>query len=199
MANVPGRKRVIAVGRHVPQKGLDLLLEAFATVAAAHPDWDLAILGDGPDHPALKRQVQALGLEGRAFLMGIVPNILEELSNSQVMAFPSRYEGFPNALAEAMAAGLPTVGFAAVSGVEELIIDGKTGLLVDPKDGASGFARTLTRLLADSKLRLELAGAGRQHVLNWQPDRIFSLWEDCLEEAVASPITGSRDQRLKAS
>jgi glycosyltransferase involved in cell wall biosynthesis len=181
-----GRKRVIAVGRYEPQKGFDLLLDAFALIAGDHPDWDLVIVGDGPERPGLERRVEALGIQQRISLKGVVSDIIQELANSHIMAFPSRYEGFPNALAEGLATGLPAVGYKDVSGVEELIVDGETGLLVDQRDGARGLAHAMSRLLADEQFRTRLGEAAHQHVRRWAPDRIFSLWEGLLAEAARS-------------
>jgi glycosyltransferase involved in cell wall biosynthesis len=183
----PGRKRVIAVGRYELQKGFDLLLDAFALVAGEHPDWDLVVIGDGPERPRLERRVQDLDLEERITLKGVVSNILQELASCHLMAFPSRYEGFPNALAEGLAAGLPAVGFKAVSGVEELILDGQTGLLVDQQEGAQGLADAIASLLVDEKMRRQLGDAAYEHVRRWAPDRIFSLWKEALREAGGSP------------
>jgi glycosyltransferase involved in cell wall biosynthesis len=103
------------------------------------------------------------------------------------MAFPSRNEGFPNALAEGLAVGLPAVGYKTVSGVEDLIIDGETGLLVDKKEEIVGLARALSTLMADAQLRVRLGKAARRHVGQWAPDRMFALWDEVLREAVAAP------------
>ena len=180
------RKRVIAVGRYELQKGFDLLLDAFALVADNYPDWDLVIIGDGPQRPKFQRRVQVLDLQQRIILKGTVSNVLEEMVNCHLMAFPSRYEGFPNALAEGLATGLPAVGYKGVSGVEELIIDGQTGLLADQREGSRGLARALARLLADDKMRIQLGSAARRHVRQWAPDQIFALWEESLLEAARS-------------
>ena len=178
-----GRKRVIAVGRYVPQKGFDLLLDAFALIAETYPDWDLAIIGEGPERPRLEAQVRRLQLETRISLKGVVPDIFRELANSHVMACPSRYEGFPNALAEGLATGLPAVGYKGVSGVEDLVINGKTGLLVDLNEGVAGLARALSKLIGDSQFRAAASGAALEHILRWAPDPVFSLWEESLAEA----------------
>jgi glycosyltransferase involved in cell wall biosynthesis len=185
-ANSNGRKRIIAVGRCDPQKGFDRLIEAFAFLASDHPNWDLVIVGDGPDRTGLQRRVQQLGLEVRINLIGTVSDVYKELAASHLMAFPSRNEGFPNALAEGLAVGLPAIGYEGVSGVEELIVDGKTGLLVDQKDEVAGLARALSTLMTDADLRVRLGNAARSHIDQWVPDRIFVLWDEVLREAMAT-------------
>jgi glycosyltransferase involved in cell wall biosynthesis len=180
-----GRNRVIAVGRYEPQKGFDHLIEAFALIAASYPNWDLSIIGEGSERVALEQQVRRAGLETRVELVGLVPNVCEELARSHVMAFPSRYEGFPNALAEGLAVGLPAVGFRGVSGVEELILHDQTGLLMDQSSGAAGLAAALSRMLADSQYRAKLGDAAQRHVQRWAPERIFALWKDVITEATS--------------
>jgi GalNAc-alpha-(1->4)-GalNAc-alpha-(1->3)-diNAcBac-PP-undecaprenol alpha-1,4-N-acetyl-D-galactosaminyltransferase len=180
-----GRSRIIAVGRYEPQKGFDRLIDAFALIANAYPQWDLRIVGEGSQRLALEEQVRRADLQDRIGLAGLVPDVLQELAGSQVMAFPSHYEGFPNALAEGLAAGLPAVAFKDVSGVEDLIVDDETGLLVEPSDGVAGLATTLSRLLSDPSLRNKLGTAARDHVKQWAPDRIFALWRELLSEAAA--------------
>ena len=192
------RRRVIAVGRYEPQKGFDLLLDAFALIANAYPDWDLLIIGEGPERSRLEAQARRLQLGARVTLKGVVPDVFKELISSHLMASTSRYEGFPNALAEGLAVGLPAVGFSGVSGVEDLIIHEKTGLLVDQRDGAAGFARALSKLMGDRQLRAAAGEAALEHIRRWAPDHVFDLWEDALAEAVSSRIEGdaSRPGRL---
>jgi GalNAc-alpha-(1->4)-GalNAc-alpha-(1->3)-diNAcBac-PP-undecaprenol alpha-1,4-N-acetyl-D-galactosaminyltransferase len=181
-----GRKRLISVGRYEPQKGFDRLIGAFSQIAQSHPDWDLHIFGEGPQRFALEEQAHKAGLSDRIKLIGLVANVFEQLTTSHVMAFPSLYEGFPNALAEGLSVGLPAVGFKDVSGVEELILHEQTGLLVDPTAGTPGLASALSRLLGDSALRAKLGARARSHVKAWAPDHIFALWNDVILEAVSS-------------
>jgi len=188
-----GRKRVIAVGRYEPQKGFDRLIDAFSLIAASYPNWDLSIVGEGSERFALEERVRRAGLETRVKLVGLVPDVFQELADSDVMAFPSRYEGFPNALAEGLAVGLPAVGFSGVSGVEELILHDQTGLLVDQASGAAGLAAALSRMLVDSQYRARLGKAAHRHVQQWTPDRIFALWKDVLTEAT-SDARATRNQ-----
>lgn len=177
--------RIVAVGRCTPQKGFDRLIDAFALIAKDYPNWDIAIIGDGPERPKLEERAAACGLAARIKITGFVSDVERELAAAQVMAFPSRNEGFPNALAEALAMGLPAVGYEGVSGVEDLIVDGKTGLLVDPSEPVTGFARAMAALMADVEFRTRLGSAARVHVLEWAPTHIFELWEKTLKEAVA--------------
>ncbi len=127
--------------------------------------------------------MRRLRLGARVVLKGIVADISGEFAQSHVMACSSRYEGFPNALAEGLAHGLPAVGYRGVSGVEDLVIDGKTGLLADLDDGAAGLARALSRLMSDTQFRAAAREAAREHIRRWAPDRIFAQWEEALAEA----------------
>ena len=82
---------------------------------------------------------------------------------------------------------MPAIGYRGVSGVEDLIIDGETGLLVDQKEEIAGLARALSTLMANANLRVRLGKAALQHVGQWAPDRMFALWDEVLEKAVAAP------------
>jgi glycosyltransferase involved in cell wall biosynthesis len=183
-----GRWRMIAVGRLAHQKGLDRMVEAFRLIADYHPDWDLVLVGEGPERDRLESRIRGLGLVDRIRIKGVTTDITGELTASHLMAFPSRYEGFPNALAEGLAAGLPAVGFMNVSGVEDLIIDGKTGLLVQDENSPHGLARALSELMSDACRRAVMGEAARQHVMQWAPERILGQWERVLVEAALTAI-----------
>jgi glycosyltransferase involved in cell wall biosynthesis len=184
VADSYGRKRIIAVGRCDPQKGFDRLIDAFALIANDYPDWDVVIVGDGPERLGLEDRVHRRGLEARINITGFVSDVYQELSAAQLIAFPSRNEGFPNALAEGLAVGLPAIGYKGVSGVEDLIIEGTTGLLVNQEEEIAGFAQALSTLMSDTHLRARLGNAARQHISQWAPDCMFALWDDVLREAV---------------
>jgi glycosyltransferase involved in cell wall biosynthesis len=102
------------------------------------------------------------------------------------MAFPSYYEGFPNALAEGLATGLPAIGLKHVSGVEELIVEGGTGLLVEKGNQPDALAQALSELMRNGTLRRRFGHAARKHVAKWAPDRVFAMWDQLLAEAVKS-------------
>ncbi len=179
-----GRKRIISVGRYEPQKGYDRLIEAFASIAEDDPDWDLVIIGDGTERARLKQQLRGLRLESRVQLKPTTPDVFAEFAASHLMAFPSHYEGFPNALGEGMAAGLPAVGFRGASGVEELIVHAETGLLVEEHAGAAGLAEALSELMRRDDLRAQYGAAAQSHVRQWAPERIFALWDELFAEAM---------------
>ena len=186
-----GRWRIIGVGRLDPQKGFDLLVKAFARLAARFPEWDVVIFGQGPERAALLAAVEAHGLTGRFEVAAPTTQVAAELAASHVFAFPSRYEGFPNALAEAMVAGLPSTGFADVSGVEELIVSGRNGLLAAwgtrDEDAVQSLAACLASLMTSAELRVRLGAAAAASVHKFAPDRILTAWDqlvaDVLREA----------------
>ena len=181
--NAEGRMRVIAIGRFEAHKGLDRLIDAFASIAQDWPNWDLLIIGDGPKRATLEVLVQRHGMDERIQMPGKITDINRELALSHLMAFPSQFEGFPNALAEALAAGLPAIGHRGVSGVEDLIVDGKTGMLVELDRGTAALAAALSALMRDGRQRRELGEAAQKYVAQWGPSRILVLWEGVLIEA----------------
>jgi len=162
-----GARIVLAVGRLVPKKGFAVLVEAMARLGPADRAW---IVGDGPEAESLSALVAARGLGGRVELLGARPHgeVLELMGLASVLAVPSVIaadgdrDGLPTVLPEAMAAGLPVVA-AATTGIPELVIDGVTGLLVEPGD-AGGLARALASLLGDPGRAVALARAARAKV-----------------------------------
>lgn len=184
-AGADGRRRMIAVGRLEAQKGFDRLIEAFALLAGDFPDWDLAIFGEGLRRPALEGLVRKLELGGRVRMPGVTSEIAAELAAAHLMVFPSLYEGFPNALAEGLAAGLPAIGHSGVSGVEDMIVPGETGGLADPADGPAALAAEMRRFMSDGALRVRAGAAAREHMARWSAPRVLGAWEALLREAAA--------------
>lgn len=183
------RFRIIGLGRLSYEKGFDRLVSAFRTLAPIHPNWDLVIFGEGPEREALQKFPQILKSEGRILFPGLTLRPSDELVMSHLMVVPSRYEGFPNALAEAIGAGLPVVAMTDVAGVEELVVHGETGVLVDHSDSESGLVTALDRLMTDDCLRAQFGQAARKHAMRWAPESIYSMWEGVLVDVV--------QQRLK--
>lgn len=178
----PRQRLVVGVGRLSREKGFDLLIDAFAAVAASHPDWSLRILGEGPERPVLEARVAALGLDSRAELPGLAPDPGATLARAGIFVLPSRYEGFPNALLEAMAAGAPSIAFDCPVGPRQIIRHGVDGLLVAAQDVAA-LARALSALMDDDALRDELGAQGRDVVGRFSPSRIAHEWQAVIEAA----------------
>jgi glycosyltransferase involved in cell wall biosynthesis len=148
-----------SLARLVPQKGLDVLLDAFATVP---PPARLVIAGDGPLLPVLTARAARPDLAGRVAFLGKRADTPALLAALDVFVLASRWEGFGLVLLEAMAAGRPIVA-SRVSAIPEVVADGETALLVPPGDAAA-LAAAITALLADPPLRAALGAAGRARV-----------------------------------
>jgi glycosyltransferase involved in cell wall biosynthesis len=150
---LPDGKIVAAVARLVPQKGLDVAVEALAGIDAT-----LVVLGEGPERERLEARARALGV--RLLLPGRVGDVASVLRRADVLVHPARWEGFGLALLEAMLAGLPVVA-TRVSSIPEIVADGETGLLVPPDDPAA-LRTALERVLAEPG---GLGSAGRERAL----------------------------------
>lgn len=176
---------VACVGRLSHEKGMDLMLEVWERVSADHPDWRLHVYGGGPDEEELR--AQAAGMSGSVEFRGVVADVEEALVEASVFALPSRAEGFPMSVLEAMAYGLPTVAFDCAPGVRALIEDGRDGVLVPPGDTAA-FAAALERLIVDRDLRRALGAAARTSVLRFHPDAVLARWDRLFDLLHRDPL-----------
>jgi glycosyltransferase involved in cell wall biosynthesis len=163
----PTRLRVVSVGRLVPKKGMDVLVEATALLCGLGVDLDVVVAGeDGPERDRISRLVQERGLEDTVQLCGqwSQAELLAQYRRSTIFVLACRIDtdgdrdGIPNVLVEAMAAGLPVVS-TRVSGIPELVQDGANGILVPPEDPCA-LAEAMLRLAKDPALRERLAAAG---------------------------------------
>ena len=154
--------RLLFVGRIVHQKGLDLLLPALAELR--HLSWEMTVVGDGPQREPLQQVALNLGLADRIHFSGWKRGVdLEaEYRRANLFVFPSRHEGMPNVVLEAMASGLPVLA-TRIAGNEELILSGVTGVLVSPEDSFA-LQAVLTHLLPDAQLRQKMGVAARRRV-----------------------------------
>jgi glycosyltransferase involved in cell wall biosynthesis len=150
----------VAVGRLVPDKGIDTVLQAFA--AAGSSDGRLLVLGEGPARPALTDVARQLGVIARTVFAGWQDDVRAWLWGCDLLLHASRAEGLPNAVLEAMAAGLPVIATDA-GGTAEAVAHGVTGYVV-PLDDAASFARRLAELQAAPALRERFGAAGAERV-----------------------------------
>jgi len=149
------------VCRLVEEKGVHYALDALRQIKLDFPQAQLVIAGDGEKAAELKRLSAALGIADSVYWLGWRDDVADLMSAFDLLIFPSLWEGFGLVLLEAMAARLPIVA-SRVSAIPEVVIDGETGLLFEPRD-VSGLVNALTRLLEDRALRkyMGLLGAAR--------------------------------------
>jgi glycosyltransferase involved in cell wall biosynthesis len=179
-----GAPLVGTAGRLHRQKGFADLITALAQVREHFPAVRLLLVGDGELRGDLEAHAQALGLSEVVAFAGPRTDIPEILAGLDLFALPSLWEGLPNVVLEAMAAGLP-VAATAVGGTPEVVVDGITGILVPPHDPGA-LARPITRLLRDPDLRCKMGQAGRERVercftVEQMIQRTQALYEDVLE------------------
>lgn len=150
------------VARLVYQKGHTHLLEAIPGVLARHPGTRWRFVGDGELRTELEAQAQRLGIAQAVEFCGRRDDVQQQLGSFDVFVLPSLWEGFPNVVLEAMAAGKPVIA-TAVEGTIELVVDNETGVLV-PKQDAAALAEAMVRLAADAALRERMGQASRHRV-----------------------------------
>ena len=181
-----------SVGRLSPEKGLKYLLRAIAEIVREQPNVRLLLAGDGPERRSLERLATRLGLVDRVEFAGELPHdrVPQTLARMDVFAMPSTWEGFGVAALEAAAMELPVVA-SNVHGIPDVVDDGVTGILVQPKDVAA-LSNAILRLLRDADERHRMGRAGREMVAarySW-PDnarKMAALYDELLGKASARP------------
>ena len=174
------RRLVLGVGRFGVEKGFTHLMDAFRQLAMRYPDWDLVILGEGPERERLEQQRKRFDLDGRIYLPGRVGNLSDWYERAELFVMSSHREGFPNALAEAMAHGLPAVSFDCDAGPRDIIREGMDGCLVAPSEGASGLSHTMATLMQNDAQRLKMAEAAKAVRNRFSMERIAAQWDAVL-------------------
>ena len=165
------QKIVLNVGRFIDTKNQFELIEIFAKVRFG--DWQLVFLGDGPNATIAQQKAKDLGMEGSVAFPGNVVDVERYISSSEIFAFTSLSEGFPNALLEAMSGGLACVSYDCVAGPNELIDDGKNGYLI-PLGRRDIFSERLLRLMEDPHFRRSMQAKAQSSVKNRQASRVYS-------------------------
>ncbi len=171
------------VGRLADQKAPDMLIDSFARATASHPDLGLVIIGDGPLDAKMRERAAARGIAARLRWLGQQPSS-RYLSSFDILAMPSRYEGFSLVPLEAMHAGLPIV-CTKVGGIDEAVVDGTTGLVV-PIGDAAAFAAAIVALARLPAQRRAFGQAAYQRAALFSTERMLAATEQLYRDLLAS-------------
>ena len=172
-------QRLISLGRLTHQKGFDVLIESFAALAAKHPGWRLAIYGEGPDRARWSACGPRAGARTGSSLPGLVKDSAEALGKASLFVLPSRFEGYPNALLEALACGMPVIATSCPGGTVEILANGAHGMLVPPDDVAA-MTTALDAMLSTPDLRDAYAWKARRAVAELDIAVVGKRWLDLL-------------------
>lgn len=176
---LPWQKSIITMGRFTHEKGHDLLLRSVKPLLEKNLDWGLEIIGDGPLKSNLISLTNELGLQDRVFFHGKVNIPFNLLKSADIFVLPSRIEGFPNVLLEAMSLGLPCVSFNCPSGPSDMIDDNHNGLLVEKEDVKS-MTKAIKRCMDSEDLRVRLGLEAKNIIYSYTEEQIMSKWESIL-------------------
>ncbi|MFZ2170026.1 MAG: glycosyltransferase family 4 protein [Methylococcaceae bacterium] len=180
--SVSTTKQLLSIGRLAEQKQFDVLIQVFANLVQRYTNWSLRIVGEGHLRTTLQQQITDLDLDAYVELAGLSKMIGEELAKADIFALTSKYEGFPNALLEAMTVGLPCVCFDCPSGPREITMDGQVALLV-PLNDEQALELALERLMLDADLRQSLGSQARASVIErFSLAKILEQWDLLFQE-----------------
>ena len=172
---------IVSTGRLAEQKDYETLIKAMPKVITKYPNLILKIYGKGSLEEKLKELIYSLKLQKNVFLCGVTKNIEKSLTEADLFVLPSIYEGFPNALLEAMSTGLPCIA-SDCSGNNDIIEHNLNGKLFKVKD-INTLSNLILELLGDYKGRKRISVESKKKVLMYDRDNIFSQWNKLLTEA----------------
>ena len=168
--------RILAVGRLHKQKGFDLLIKAFSQIANKCIDWKLDIFGSGDEKDNLQSLINDYNLQGQVTIHEATSSIYDEYLSSDFLVLSSRYEGFCLVLLEALSCGLPCVAFRCKYGPEEIIVDGKNGLLAKDNDIEDLADKMLWMCEHSDDCSGNMRLAARESVLRYRKDVVMPSW-----------------------
>lgn len=189
ISTVSSKKILLSIARLDFQKGLDVFLKAFGLVHKKFPEWELVVLGEGPQRAELEQLRKKMDLVGKVHFPGRVSNPEFYLNQAQIFVLPSYFEGFPNALCEAMAHGLPAVA-TNCSGSSDIVRDKIDGLLV-PVGDRNALAQALGRLMSDEAERKRLGKKAEEIVQRFSYEKVMRLWEEVVGKVGGDPVLSS--------
>ena len=198
----PGRadldsKVVLSAGRLSPQKGFDMLIEAWARVAPKHPDWRLRICGGGKLQKKITRLIGEHAVGDTAVLEPAAPDLGGEMNKCSIFVMSSRFEGFPLILLEAMSKGMAVASFDCPTGPADILDDHRNGLLVPPKD-VDALAAAIEELISDDDLRRRCGQAAVGTTGDYSMAAVGAQWDELLAGLAPELRTRSASARARA-
>ncbi len=182
-AEIEKKHRIISVGRLYDQKNQKMMIRAFSQIANQYPAYTLIIYGEGPLRQELEDYIKSLNMETRVLLPGRTEDIVKELYNSEIFCLSSDYEGMSNALLEAVCVGMPVIS-TRVSGVDDILVNGKNGLVVNVGD-VGGLAVAFQTLLNDKELCDKFSKYNKRISVNYKIEKIVDDWEVLIKGIVS--------------
>ncbi|WP_418511283.1 glycosyltransferase family 4 protein [Corallibacter sp.] len=173
-SSVKKEKIILNVGRLTNQKNQEALIKAFHKIQPK--DWKLQLIGSGKNEKKYKALITELNLQNSVTLLGNINNVFDHYNKASIFAFPSRYEGFPNALTEAMAFGLPCISADCPSGPSELIENNVNGFLI-PVDDDNALEDILKLLIENPEKRFDIGEKARKSTSSFEVDYITNEWK----------------------
>ena len=185
--NIAREKTIIGVGRLVKKKGFDVLIRAWSQCHRTAAGWSVKIYGSGPEEGTLRRLVARLGLQGSVEFCGVTTEIAPIFERAGIFVLPSRFEGFPNVLAEAMAHGLPVIAADAPGAMAELVSNRINGRLV-AVENVDELGQVIQELTSDTAERERLGSAAAQVVDRFKPEVVRAVWFDLMRGLLNSTL-----------
>lgn len=170
------KKKIVSVGRLMPQKNQIMLFEAFAEIHRLFPEYTLTVYGEGEYREVLESKIKELGMQEFIFLPGSQKDLFDSISDAELFVLSSDYEGMSNALIEALCLGLPVVS-TRVSGAEDVITDGENGLLCDVGNKTQ-LVDAIKKVLENKELRDKMSENAVNLCEKLTPEKILSEWEE---------------------
>lgn len=173
-------KKIVSVGRLTGQKNFLMLEKAFAKIAKQYPDVTVTIYGEGPQRQLLEQVIEQDGLKDRFILYGASKDVLNEIKDASIFAFSTNFEGFPNALIEAIALGIPVVTTDFASGVAREVVNEKAGIVV-PVGDVDAFANGLKDLLDHPEKRNYIRNHSHEVIEPFAIDKVIAKWDNLFQ------------------
>jgi glycosyltransferase involved in cell wall biosynthesis len=180
----PDGNTILSVGRLAKVKDHESLIRAFATLSEKFPNWNVKIFGTGPLKRDLGALISSLNVQKQVRLMGTTEAIAEEYRKAKIFCIPSYFEGFGLVTAEALAAGLPVIGFADCPGTNSLVKHSITGVLAEPTDRVVALTAALESLMSDASKRAEYGAAGPASVAHLTRTNIGEGWVSMIDQLI---------------